>query len=429
MIHLDLSTYSLMGPPLSEQLVSLLHTVARELNLVLASNDPVTAFMELIQGVGGGKDVVVLVDEYDKPLTEVLSSSSECFDANLSVLSAFYSVIKSLDRYIRFCFITGVSRFSKVSIFSGINNLKDLSFHPDYSTITGYTKEELGDSFKGWIDECALTLSLEREAFWQLLQRRYNGYRFSSSPATVYNPISVLNCLSDRNFGNYWFETATPPFLLHRMRSERRDPMTYDYYEGAILGMEPTTARQVSTVDLLYQTGYLTIKGVTQGVRRTSYTLGWPNDEVKDSFYESLLREYSGHTLDGAIVLALTESLRENDIARFFSAFNKVLASIPYSLFTDKESYYHSLLHVALQLTGSVVHSEKQVSSGRIDIVCEIEGKIYIFECKLDASAASALEQIKSRGYHLQYGAGVHLVGVSFSSKKRLVIEWKEEVV
>lgn len=426
-IRLDLSIV-LTDHRLEESLLDRVCAQGEALGVRIDKRSPAEAFAFLIRSVAGRGRCVVLIDEYDKPVTEAFSNPALLAN-NINILKTFYSVVKAEDASIEFCFITGGSRFSKVSIFSGINNLKDISLLPGYSSLCGYTRQELLEYFGEWIDHCATSLSLSFEEFIEVLQSQYNGYRFSSSPVTVFNPISVLNALSDQRFGNYWYETATPTFLIERVRGEKREPQTFDRLENVQLGLEPTNASAVGIEELLYQTGYLTIKGAKQERRQLRYTLGWPNREVKESFYESLVKEYSDNQLPRGVLVELSDALSTKELDKFFEAFNRVLATIPYTLFTKRESYYHSLLHVVLQVVGVVVHSEKLTSLGRIDLVCETPNFLYIFECKLDDSVDAAIEQVQARRYATRYLNEERqsvVVGVSFSSQTRSVANWKE---
>lgn len=431
-LHFDLSSLALSSHALELELEQLVDLEAQHLGVALTASGASARLRQLIRLLGKESQVVVLVDEYDKPITEAMLLSPEKMDERLAVMREFFGIFKSEDRYIRFCLITGVSRFSKVSIFSGINNLKDISFLPRYAALCGYTEGEITGYLREHVVSMAAKLALSEEEIFNRLREQYNGYRFSAAEETVFNPISVMNSLTDREISNYWFETATPTFLMRRIRDEKQEPIRYDLLENVELGKESPTLRQLSTADLLYQTGYLTIKNVNRAEGRSVYSLGWPNREVKDSFYECLLREYSDYRLEGHSLSCLSSALQRGDLTAFFDAFNTLLASIPYSLFISRESYYHSLLHMALQMCSEVTHSEKLTSQGRIDIVTESRRAIYIFECKLDAPADEALVQGLSRNYAGQYqcsSKNVYLVGVSFSSETRAVKEFKEVAV
>lgn len=425
-IRLDLSI-ALTDLRLEESLIDRVRAVGREFGIEVTEDSPPEAFSFLIRAVAGKGRCVVLIDEYDKPVTDALGND-EVLRTNISVLRTFYSVIKAEDALIDFCFITGVSRFSKVSIFSGINNLKDISLLPKFASLCGYTREEVESCFRNWIDVAAAALSVTPHELLELLEEQYNGYRFSSSAVTVFNPISLLNALSDHSLNNYWYETATPSFLIEKLKEDKREPQLLDDLPDIQLGLEPVNASLVSIEELLYQTGYLTIKEVKQELRKHKYTLGWPNREVRESFYDSLLKEYSTHKVSGAVLSTLTSALLTKDLKSFFDCFNTILATVPYTLFTNRESYYHSLLHVVLQVSGLVVHSEKLTSVGRIDLVCETTDLLYIFECKLDEAVDYAIEQIGARRYAAQYKRGqreVVLVGVCFSGSERSVTEWE----
>lgn len=424
-IRLDLSSV-MTGIPLEKELFDRVRLTASDFGITLQESSSAVALSSLIRALTAERRCVLLIDEYDKPITGSLTEEAETLERAVETLKNFYSVIKTEDSRIAFCFITGVSRLSKVSIFSGINNLEDISFQEEYAGLCGYTKEELLSAFSLHIEAFAQSRGRSIQELVDELEVQYNGYRFSEAPERVFNPISVLRALQYQKLRNYWFETATPTFLVNRIRQEKREPQHFDTIKGVTLTMEPTTVKTVSTADLMYQTGYLTIKAIDYEDDRASYTLGWPNREVKKAFYENLILEYATLPFEQPNVTALIRALKKRDFLTFFAHFNTLLATIPYSLFLTKESYYHSLLHMVLQVCGMVTHSEKLTSVGRIDIVCETDAHLFLFECQLDGSAEEALEQIETKRYAEQFRARrVVLIGVSFSSEERRVQEWK----
>lgn len=424
-IRLDLSTV-MSEASLDRELYDRVEAVGKEYGISLKESSSSVAFLSLIRALTKKTKCVILIDEYDKPITAALTGDPGKLEQIVESLKNFYSVIKAEDSRIAFAFITGVSRFSKVSIFSGINNLEDISFNRDYAAICGYTKEELKDSLSSHLNAYSTTQGVSVDSLIGTLKEQYNGYRFTDSDEKVFNPLSVLRSLQYKELKNYWFETATPTFLVHRIREEKREPQEFDSIGGIPLTMESTTTRSVSTIDLMYQTGYLTIQKVEHKRNRAFYTLSWPNREVKDAFYECLILEYGKLPFEQRRVSALIEALHSKDFDAFFSDFNLLLSTIPYSLFVSRESYYHSLLHMVLQVCGMVTHSEKLTSKGRIDIVCETESQVFLFECKLDAPVEEAVLQIEERGYAEQYqGRGISIIAVSFSSAERRVKEWK----
>lgn len=428
-ITLDLSPSSI-EPSLEKSLAARVRDAAAPLGIELQESQPADAFSELIRKASRDKQCVVLIDEYDKPITDSLLLDPDTIGRNISILRTFYSAIKAQDRNIRFCFITGVSRFSKVSVFSGINNLEDLSYFPEYAAACGYTLQEVIDNFSDYLDAFAQKLDCSRSELLDRLTQFYNGYRFTESEEKVFNPVSILRALSRQEFQNFWYETATPTFLIRRVQKERVPPLRLDHLPNVRLGRAPRDPGSVSLTDLLFQTGYLTIKEVEKTDGQTVATLGWPNEEVRRSFYESLLEEYGSNLpidRQEGLGVEFRDALKEADLDAFFARFNTLLASIPYHLFTDKESYYHSLLHTVLQVCGFVVHSEKAISTGRIDCVCETPEVIWLFECKLDASVTMAYDQILSRHYLAPYrtsSKSIYAVAVSFATPSRSTKEW-----
>lgn len=408
---------------------------AAQAGLTLHGPTHVAQFSELVTGLArqSGQPVVVLIDEYDKPMIEHLGKGSAELDvarANRDVLRSFYGVLKGADVAAVTCFVllTGVSRFSRVSVFSALNNLNDISMHEDYAELLGYTDAELEMYFAPLIARLADKLGLTPAEARVAMAQHYDGYRFSESPLRVYNPFSVLAALQQRALKNYWFETGTPTFLVNLLQ-ERRYPLPeLDGLEVSASVFGAFDLEQLTPEALLFQTGYLTIQAVQEQI----YTLGYPNHEVKTAFTEALLLAIEGLTPTvSSDVLRLAHHLRAGDLSAFFTTLSAIFAAIPYDIQTKRdEAYFHTIFYLAMTATGGSAQSSLLTSRGRIDLAMTLPQAVYLFEFKCNQSAAVALAQMRERDYAARYrGAGkqITLVGVNFSAEQRTIAGWCAE--
>ncbi len=375
----------------------------------------------------GGK-IVLLVDEYDKPLLGHLGKD----DVNKvrDFLKAFYSVIKTNEGLQRFAFITGVSKFSKVSIFSDLNNLNEFSMDPRVATLFGYTHEEVKANFPESLAALGEKLGLDSEATFAKLVFWYDGYRFEEGAVPVFNPVSIGKCLSSQKFDPYWFETGTPSFLLRMME---RDPVLLDDIEVSQTSFSVYEPDRPALMSLLYQTGYLTIKEARQEGEERVYRLGCPNYEVRKAFNESLSVEFSHLDMfDHASLLnQMLAALRHDDVNDMLDALSCFFANIPANITVKREKYYQTLFYAVFVLIGARTHAECWTNRGRVDAVVETPCGIYVFEFKLNDTAESALAQIKEKGYHEKYlraGKKVTLAGVAFDADMRNLSDRQIEV-
>ena len=432
-IHVDMNAMNYRSNRLEEEINDQMALIAQEHGLELRASDYKNRFTELIQKLStSNRKCVVLIDEYDKPITDLLEEPEQAAQ-HVKVLKNFYSTLKSQDNYIHFAFITGVSRYGKVSIFSDLNNLLDVSMHDEYTTLVGYTPEEVELNFADYLealsDRMKLSPTLLREGmrFW------YNGYSWDGQ-TSVYNPFSLLTFFLAGSFRNYWFSTGTPTFLTQQLKREQ----IASYELAELLAPETLLAsgdiQHVDIIALLFQTGYLTIKSAEAVAwDEPNYVLGFPNQEVAISFQRYLLAEYLEEPINktGRLhVLPLATSLERVDWEAFFETVQTVFASIPYSLFDKKEKYFHSIMHVLLGTTGLQTYSEVLTNRGRMDTVVVTPRHVLIFEFKIDQPAAEALQQIREQGYTERFGQAEKetlLIGVSFSSEDRGVGEWAVE--
>ena len=388
-----------------------------------------------------GHKVVFLVDEYDKPLLETLENES-LHEANRTQLRAFYTVLKSSDAYVRFSFLTGVTRFSKVSIFSGLNNLDDISMVSDFSAICGFTEAELEANFAPELTLLAEKLNVSYEETLARLKEKYDGYRFIEDGESVYNPFSLLKALRDRRLGDYWFATATPTFLVkYILRVRYFVPNLENGVEIGISALQDFRVNDEDPMPLLFQSGYLTIKKLLPDGRR--YLLAYPNEEVRNGFLENLLAGFATlpFSLTGSLVGKIYDDLKIANLAGVMTQIEGLLAGIPYGNLPRnkkgqnlREQYYQTVFYLIFRLLVEYTHAEVVCATGRVDMVVEMPQHIYLFEFKVTSAGTpdDAIAQIKAQGYATQFVADprpVHLIGVSFNERKRNIEAWKEEVL
>ena len=373
-----------------------------------------------------GHGVVILVDEYDKPLISTLLNEplQQTYRAQLK---AFYGVLKRQDRYIRFAFLTGVTKFSKVSIFSDLNNLKDISLHPDYADVCGITEEEIHRYFEPALHRLAQAQEMTYDEALEELRSMYDGYHFGLRSVGVYNPFSLLNALQDSNYGAYWFETGTPRFLFDVLRRSRYrlNNLTREKVSADVLGDVDTPTR--SPLPLLYQTGYLTLAGAPDRFGR--YPLRFPNREVELGFLRYLMPCYTQtyHDLDFDVG-CFVEDVEAGAADRFMRRLQTLFADSTYELVGDCEMYFHNVLYLVFRLMGLFVEVEREMSDGRMDMVVKTPDYIYIIECKLDKSAKEALQQIEDKQYAVPFAMDrrkLYKIGVNFSTATRRISEYE----
>ncbi|MBQ3341233.1 MAG: ATP-binding protein [Kiritimatiellae bacterium] len=428
-LHLDMGSMQAVDvAEFRKLLASHLKDRARELGVGDAEGDtPAIMFKRLIDALAAKSPdgrMVLLVDEYDKPILGHLMKPdvTEFRDA----LKAFYSVIKTLESKQRFAFITGVSKFSKVSIFSDLNNLNDWTMDARSATLFGYTHEEVLKYFPGCIHALAKANGMTDEAAFAEVVNWYDGYKFEENAEPVINPVSLGLCFQKCKFANYWSQTAMPTFLVDILKSRPLDFSCIDIDESELGNYEPDRPKGVT---LLYQTGYLTIKSFRQMRTSRRYTLKFPNLEVENSFLKDIVGAYTGQD-DGrtsGFAFAAGDALYAHDMPKFMKALKSFFSDIPYSL-TDRqnEQMWQTIVYVVLRSIGVNVDGEVQTNDGRIDMVVDLPGDIYIVEFKLDRPAAEAMEQIKGKDYAGKYalsGKRITLVGISFSAEKRTIVE------
>ena len=384
-------------------------------------------FVSLIRNAATktGERVVILVDEYDKPMLQAIGNDSLQTEYR-NTLKAFYGVLKSMDGYIRFALLTGVTKFGKVSVFSDLNNLEDISRNPDYSDICGISEKELLDNFSEDIQELAGANGQTYEQASAQLKEDYDGYHFCPDSIGIYNPFSLLNTFKSRRYGSYWFETGTPTYLVELLKKSN-----YDLEEMSHVETNDDILDSIFTDDnpipVIYQSGYLTIKDYDREFGM--YTLGFPNREVEDGFMNFLLPYYAGvdRTRSPFEIKQFVRDVRSGDIDGFMERLQSFLADCPYELARDIELHYQNVLFIVFRLAGLYTQVEYRTSRGRIDLVLQTADYIYVMEFKLDGSAEEAIAQIEEKQYSLTFRNDrrkVFEIGVNFSSQARNIDRW-----
>jgi len=391
-------------------------------------------FKELIIKTSQKNKAVILVDEYDKPIIDFIETEEkEIALANRKVLKKFYSVLKSADEYIRFVFVTGVSKFSRVSIFSDLNNLYDITIDDNFSTLLGLTQDELLKYFDDRIDWLSQKMKMSKNVFLENVKQWYNGYSWDGSHF-LYNPHSILNFFSKNRFSNYWFASATPTFLINHMKKRKKDITALEREEVDEAIFESYDIENLEVLSMLFQTGYLTIKDIIPVGIKSKYVLSYPNEEVKESFLKHFLASYTTEEtgIVGSKILDLVEAAGKDDLENFFIIIKSLFASIPSHIFIEnREAYYHTVIYLVLKLLGVYIEVEVHTNKGRIDAVIETESHIYILEFKMGTSD-EALSQIEERKYHEKYlssGKSIQLIGVGFDEKEKNISDYKEKTI
>ncbi len=436
-LQFDFSVFSEIHEPedLEERLESWVNKFARDWNLVLLEKGYDRRFQELLENLPD--KAVILIDEYDKPILNYITDPVKANKVK-EILKGFYSVIKGSDAYVKFAFLTGVTKFAKISVFSGLNNLTDLTLEKDYADLCGYTEEDLDTYFSEEFRILAKEIDLSVEDLRFRIREWYNGFRFSSRNISVYNPISLMHLLRTGEFKAYWFETGTPTFLTELMKKESFAPKDMEKLSCISTDFSTYEVENLSALPILFQSGYLTIKDYFSD--NDIYVLGYPNREVKSSFLENLLKSYApkDRGMINSPLLRLQESLSNNDLELFFENLDILFSKIPYDIHLPYEKYWQSLFYMIFTLMGYYIEAEYKTSKGRIDAFITMPERIYLFEFKLvnrkTQNIKDLLEeagtQIHETDYARRFMDGVkpvRLLPVIFEYKdERAVIHWEE---
>lgn len=368
-----------------------------------------------------GRRVVILIDEYDKPMLQAIGDSV-LQDEFRNTLKAFYGALKSMDGCIRFAFLTGVTKFGKVSVFSDLNHLMDISMDARYYNICGITEEEIGEYFKEGVDGLAAANGMTREECLDALKKRYDGYHFSEDAPGMYNPFSLLNTISRKKFGSYWFETGTPTYLVTLLQLHNYNLETMSEVETDADVLNSTDGGSTDPIPVIYQSGYLTIKGYDKEFGL--YKLGFPNKEVEEGFMKFLIPYYTSisKTESAFEITQFVKDVRTGRTEQFIKRLKSFFADTPYEIVKNLENHYQNVLFIISRLMGFYTKVEYHTSEGRIDMVIQTADYCYVLEFKLDGTAEEALAQIQDTHYTLPFelnGQKIIRIGMNFSSQTR----------
>ena len=376
-----------------------------------------------------GQRVVILVDEYDKPMLQAIGDEA-LQDEYRNTLKAFYSVLKTQDRYIKFAFLTGVTKFGKVSVFSDLNNLEDISMLEPYSDICGITEKEIHCMFDSEVALLAGKEGIEKDECYARLKDSYDGYHFRQNSEGVYNPFSLLNTLKSKCFGDYWFETGTPSFLVYLLKQAdyNLNNLQEEMVSADVLNSVDSMSK--NPIPVIYQSGYLTIKGYDERFR--IYKLGFPNKEVENGFVKYLLPMYTPieENKSEFYIANFVSDIERGNPDGFMERLQSLFADSDYKITGKMEKYFQNSMYLIFKMMGFFTEVERTTSRGRMDIVMKTKDYIYLMELKLDGTADEALKQIEDKGYAEPFktdGRQIYKIGVSFSSETRGIEEWKIE--
>ena len=374
-----------------------------------------------------GQRVVILIDEYDKPMLQAIGNE-ELQKEFRNTMKAFYSVLKTMDGCIQFAFLTGVTKFGKVSVFSDLNNLYDISMRNQYIDICGVSEKELHDDLEIELHELADIKGVSYHEICDKLREYYDGYHFTHNSIGIYNPFSLLNTFKYKEFGSYWFETGTPTYLVELLKKHHYDLRRMAHEETSISVLNSIDSASDNPIPVIYQSGYLTIKGYDEefGI----YSLGFPNREVEEGFIKFLLPFYANtNAVESEFeIQKFVREIRIGDYDSFFRRLRSFFADTPYELIRDLELHYQNVLFIVFKLVGFYVKAEYHTSEGRIDLVLQTDKFVYVIEFKLDGTAEDALRQINEKHYALPFEAGgnrrLFKIGVNFNAKMRNIEKW-----
>lgn len=391
------------------------------------ANDRLTELITTAYEISG-KQVVVLIDEYDAPMLDV-AHDKETLDVLRNVMRNFFSPLKMCEPMLRFVFLTGITKFSQVSIFSELNNIKNISLDDEYAGVCGITKEELLTQMSEDIDMLAEAQGMTREKTIAKLKENYDGYHFSPASPDVFNPYSLLNCFDDKNFGAYWFSSGTPTYLINMLRKFKVLPARIGRSLARSSAFDAPTENLKTITPLLYQSGYITIKGYDK--MSQLFTLDLPNKEIKVGLFESLLPYYleGMYAEEGDVAIAqMSVLIRQGDMDGALRLLQEFLGTVPYCNNTNYEGHYQQVLFIIFTLlTHFVVDVEVHTPNGRVDVVMETENTLYLIELKLNKSAQAAMQQINLKQYDQRFarcGKPIVKVGVNFDAKKGNIEDW-----
>ena len=416
-------SHNVMG--LEKAINVMLNDIAKKHNITFSEDFYPYKFKELIENLSTKTQVAIIIDEYDKPIIDYMDNIPQA-EENKKILKNFYSVLKDADSHLKFLFITGVSKFSQVSIFSDLNNLKDITVNRNFSRIVGFTKEELEKYFPDYIKDVAEEYKDIFPDIMKEIKEWYNGYSWDGK-TTVHNPVSIMNFLESKDFRNYWFSTGTPTMLMDIIKNRKLTAFDIEKTYTTTKILDKYDFANIDFNSLLFQTGYLTIKNID--IRYGEITLDYPNKEVAQSFSEYILSSSTIEQLEVTdnLLHKIRRSFLANEINKFIEYINILFKNIPYLLVDEKEKYYHSLFYLIMKIMGYQIEAEILTIDGRIDAVVKTDNDIYIIEFKINQSAKKAIEQIKNKKYAEKYNDDsrkITLLGINFETEKKRIDDY-----
>jgi hypothetical protein len=432
-LHFSFDDMSYKQLGLEKAIINELERWAKHYKIRLTTTDYKSQFKELLEKLSKKRGkVALLIDEYDKAIIDFLEKDEiEVAKVNRNVLREFYGVLKNSDSLLEIVFITGISKFAKVSLFSHLNNLDDITLDPKYAALAGYTQAELEFYFDDYLLECVKSLQISREELLKQMKIWYDGYTWDGV-TEVYNPFGTLNFLAKKVFFNHWFNTGSPDFLIKKMRS-----LTYYNVENSIVNnmiLDTYDIDNLELIPLLFQTGYLTVKKLDR--MTGDMVLDYPNKEVRESMYAFLINDVSKNpqrTHTGITMQDLNKAFVSKDLEKVKTILNSLLADLPDEAFLKQtEGLFHGLIHLVFSYLGMFVNSEVHSSQGHADAVVQTLTDVYIFEFKFNKTAQQGMDQIKKTDYAGKYRASDKVItgiGVNFSSDKKTIDEWLVEVL
>ena len=390
------------------------------------NNDRLTALIQAAYRQTG-KKVVVLIDEYDAPLLDVVHEETS-LPVLRNVMRNFYSPLKASDPYLQFVFLTGITKFSQLSIFSELNNLKNISMDPNFSGICGITKEEVLTKMQDYLEEIAIANEWTHEEAVHQLTQQYDGYHFTWPSPDIFNPFSLLNAMQDRRLESYWFASGTPTYLIEMLRKFYIVPSKIGNNRALASAFDAPTESMKSILPLLYQSGYITIKDYNSASRL--YTLDIPNGEIRVGLMESLLPNYVARRWEAGMTVIgkMYRALYYNNLDEMFRLLQAYLLTVPYCDNANSEGHYQQMLYIIFSLFGRYVEVEVHTPRGRVDVVMLSSNTIYLFELKLNKDAAAAIGQINLKDYASKFALSnlpVVKVGINFDSERRTISDWE----
>lgn len=434
-IHLDMSSVDATNvDDFRYELTTKLYSIAEELAVDVGEfRTPSSLLRELIIALSKRDKVVIIIDEYDSPILEHLTSLKFA-EYMRDTLRGFYKVLKSSDKYLKFIFITGVTKFSRASVFSVLNNLNDISMSDEFSSLFGYTQDELESNFQDYLLDSGKELGISIEKNINKIKKWYDGYKFSERGMLVYNPWSTMSFFKNQKFLNYWYASGNPKFLFDLIEKEGISFLQQHEKEVSYLDLERVDINCLPINVLLFQTGYLTIKSYDEELK--IFTLDYPNEELRESFVEGLIQRFAGVSYQSTLTKAavyMVRTLRDYKLEAFIDAAYNLFAHIPYPKQNiNKEEHYQSMLYLVCALLGIRMEVEMPTNIGRIDLVAKTVTHIFVIEIKLNKSAKEAIDQIENKKYYerfLKDGRKVVLFGINFSTEERNIDDWTSKEI